>query len=353
MIKPTIFFSHSSQDKEYLLLLKNKILHKTSNTIEIFQSSDGQSIPFGNNWVHKIEENLKNAKLMFVFISPNSLKSNWLYFEAGYSYSKEVRVIPVGINGIDIGQLPPPLNLLQGFNISCFEGINNLIATLNSEFQTSFNPDFNLFDYNELEIKSNNSFKSYNYFEHIDYIETNLSSEIKNTTLKTTVFVDIQGFLKKEGVKFSKNGSNIIHLNGVRITARKNPMTNRDDIYFIIDQLKLSYSLNLIKFLMPIVYEDNRDAYWIHLKFMDNIELLATDFKLSSRLEIINIEKSDLKENLFSYKSLLFTIDDLSEINSGKKGKRLRIVFDFSKLEVSEVFELIDLLFEAKVIWKD
>ena len=122
MEKPIIFFSHSSRDKKYLIALKNKILHLTSNTIEIFQSSDGESIPFGNNWVHKIEYNLNTARLMFVFVSPNSLKSNWLYFESGYSYSKGIKVIPIGINGIDIGKLAPPINLLQGFNITSFEG---------------------------------------------------------------------------------------------------------------------------------------------------------------------------------------------------------------------------------------
>ena len=105
MEKPIIFFSHSSKDKEFLLTLKNKLLRKTSKTIEIFQSSDGESISFGNNWIHKIEENLNYSKLMFVFLSPNSIKSNWIYFESGYSYSKGIKVIPIGINGIDVGSL--------------------------------------------------------------------------------------------------------------------------------------------------------------------------------------------------------------------------------------------------------
>ena len=56
--KPIAFFSHSSRDKEALGRLKDLFVEKTGGTIEIFLSSDGQSIKFGRNWVHRIEEAL-------------------------------------------------------------------------------------------------------------------------------------------------------------------------------------------------------------------------------------------------------------------------------------------------------
>ena len=102
MSKPTIFFSHFSKDKEIVLKIKNKLMKFTSNTIEIFQSSDGESIPFGTNWIHKVEDGLKNSKVMFVFITENSISSGWIYFEAGFAYSKGIHVIPVGL-GINVG----------------------------------------------------------------------------------------------------------------------------------------------------------------------------------------------------------------------------------------------------------
>ena len=64
MDKPTIFFSHSSKDSSTILPIKNKITATTAKVLDIFMSSDGQSIPFGHNWVHKIEEGLNNAKIM-------------------------------------------------------------------------------------------------------------------------------------------------------------------------------------------------------------------------------------------------------------------------------------------------
>lgn len=41
IMKPTIFFSHSSKDKESLIVLKELIEEKTGGTINIFMSSDG------------------------------------------------------------------------------------------------------------------------------------------------------------------------------------------------------------------------------------------------------------------------------------------------------------------------
>ena len=49
MEKPTIFFSHSSKDRNAILPIKEKLMKVTCGVIQIFMSSDGQSIPFGNN----------------------------------------------------------------------------------------------------------------------------------------------------------------------------------------------------------------------------------------------------------------------------------------------------------------
>ncbi len=148
MIKPTLFFSHSSKDKDAILLLKNKLEKATGSVLNIFMSSDGQSIPFGTNWIHKIEDGLQQAKIMFVFVTENSVSSGWIYFEAGFAYSKGIQVIPVGI-GIDIGGLKPPLNLLQGFNIISEDSLNNFISIVNEVFDYQFEESFTQADYTQ------------------------------------------------------------------------------------------------------------------------------------------------------------------------------------------------------------
>lgn len=59
MKKPTVFFSHSSKDKKFLTRLKEMVAAKTGNSIDIFLSSDGESIPLGRNWVHTIQKHSK------------------------------------------------------------------------------------------------------------------------------------------------------------------------------------------------------------------------------------------------------------------------------------------------------
>jgi len=143
MFKPIVFFSHSSKDKDVMVRLKNVFTEKTGGSIEVFLSSDGQSIPLGRNWVYKVQENLKQAGLMIVFVTQNSITSSWIYFEAGYSYSNEIRVVPVGFLGVDLNQLGPPLSLLQGFNITSSDTLNNLIALANEQFKHKHIPSFN------------------------------------------------------------------------------------------------------------------------------------------------------------------------------------------------------------------
>jgi hypothetical protein len=145
MEKPIVFFSHSSKDEKPLKKLKALIDDKTKGSVIIFMTSDGQSIPFGRNWVYKVEEALDNSSLMFVFISPNSLQSNWIYFEAGYAYSKDIKVVPLGILGVDLGKTKPPLSLLQGFNLDNPDTLENIIAIINDTYDlkcdTAFEDD--------------------------------------------------------------------------------------------------------------------------------------------------------------------------------------------------------------------
>ena len=65
---------------------------------------------------------------------PTPLRSSWVYFEAGHDYSKGIRVVPVGVLGVDLVEVPPPLSLLQGFNIRLESSPNSIIAVLNGVF---------------------------------------------------------------------------------------------------------------------------------------------------------------------------------------------------------------------------
>jgi hypothetical protein len=59
-------------------------VEKTHGTIDVFLSSDGQSIQLGHNWVAEVQNALERARFMAVFLTPNSIQSGWIHFEAGY-----------------------------------------------------------------------------------------------------------------------------------------------------------------------------------------------------------------------------------------------------------------------------
>ncbi len=146
-MKPTVFLSHSSQDQAALGEFKKALEQKTGRSVQLFLSSDGQSIPLGRNWIHRIEQALDDAALMLVFLSPAAVASPWIFFEAGYAYSRKLRVVPIAFAGFDISRLAPPLSLMQGFGLSSSDGMNNVIALINQQFDLSFIEDFSEQDY--------------------------------------------------------------------------------------------------------------------------------------------------------------------------------------------------------------
>ncbi len=216
MDKPTIFFSHSSADKDTILPIKEKLCSITANVLDVFMSSDGQSIPFGNNWIHKIEEGLNKAQVMFVFVTPISVNSAWIYFEAGFAYSKNIEVIPVGI-GISIGQLKPPLSLLQGFDITSTDSLNNFISIINRRFSLEFNFAFTDDTYNAIfasttgynnHINIGEVFRGANYIICSQYLSSN-SDKIIRYDIDAWA-ANIKDYLKDKNIKFASHQSSII-----------------------------------------------------------------------------------------------------------------------------------------------
>ena len=359
MDKPTIFFSHSSLDKEYISLLKGKLSNKTAKTIEIFQSSDGESIPFGNNWVHKVEESLNNAKIMLVFVSPLSMTSSWIYFEAGFSYSKDIRVIPIGICGIDVGQLRPPLNLLQGFNISNSEGLNNLITVINREFDCDFEEGFTDQDYMDFSIlERENSSESVQAFEAMDYIYFGFPKEFgskekgDNFSIKNDPLKIVEQCLNDLEISNNYSDTNKIHAPGIIFTAHGGA---RD---FTAIKMKVApYSLlqcnEVINLLCSELYEKEKlNKFWCNVIFNKGFSLETTDFKVSSKLHKFGLQMSDLNGGFFKYDKIDFTLSpkpersDFFEIDV----ENLRMVFDAGSFDSQVVIDLVVQLMSAKVI---
>lgn len=274
MEKPTIFFSHSSKDRDAILPIKEKLMKITSGVIQIFMSSDGQSIPFGNNWVHKIEEGLNSAKIMFVFVTPTSIESGWIYFEAGFAYSKGIDVIPVGV-GVDIGSIKPPLSMLQGFNITSGESLNNFVTVINKNLDYCFEPKFDEEDFIFLDtaIEKENPLPNFNeLFGIADYkiFSSKISPEDfdgREDVLPT--FNKMKEYLEQNGYEFATcenaDGEIVTLLvNGLKINCsagskihgeyRYNELTISMALYSFVDAYNLFKELVLISNVGSKVY---------------------------------------------------------------------------------------------------
>lgn len=150
-MKPMVFLSHSSRDAEALIRLKKLLVEKTSGTVEFFLSSDEVSIIYGHNWIEQILTALSKASVSFTFLSPNSLHSQWIFFEAGLAYQRGIQVVSVGILGVNIGEVPPPLGLLQGFNLDSAKGLGKIVKILNDCFAYSCPTEFTKTDFDIFE----------------------------------------------------------------------------------------------------------------------------------------------------------------------------------------------------------
>lgn len=351
-MKPTIFFSHSSKDKESLIILKNLIEEKTGGTINIFMSSDGQSIPFGSNWMYKIEEGLKNARIMFVFVTPKSIDTGWIYFEAGYAYSKGIEVIPIGIN-VDIGSMKPPISLLQGFNMISAESINNIIHIINKKFDFNFRISFSEEDFKKITYKNSSNSTLILGEEVIDSISTSIfdyqseGNEVKINCEKA--FESIKNKLIEKDIEYCIDNNNSILINGLKIY--RNEKENR--ISFKMDSIGFFNNFDLVNEMVNSGYIDynGKNPHYIEIKVKNKYELLKDDIKISSKIannSIFSINRE--KIGFFNYKQYRFIIEEDKENRRFVGNKRIRLVYPTNNYNTEEILELISELSEMKII---
>lgn len=375
MGKPTLFFSHSSKDKDIILSIKNKLDLATGGVMDIFMSSDGQSIPFGTNWIHKIEEGLQTAQIMFVFVTENSISSGWIYFEAGFAYSKGIQVIPVGI-GIDIGGLKAPLNLLQGFNITSADSLNNFITIINRTFSYKFENSFTDEDYLQIDTLTSNADKNViNFEEVIKYGEYELYSHYHNEDDSLEEF-DIDGYFDKILSYLNENsipysikeqyrnrkdtcvvvyGIKILYSPLSTVMGEKTPSYDEmGKIQFRISAYNFKKSFALLKQLILL---SDRPKCFILLHLFDGYSYVTT---VEDSASIIS-EHSDyfgfVKDHIAGYSCdnlnvNFYIFEDRKDRKRTNEEYVLSVVSETNSFSAENVMALIDKLYDIKIIYK-
>jgi hypothetical protein len=296
MSKPTVFISHSSKDEPVLRQLKQKLNDKLGGTVDIFLSSDGQSIPLGKNWVHRVEKALGDAKLMIVFLSPSSINSNWIYFEAGFSYSKEIRVVPVAILGVDLAKISAPLSLLQGFNIINADGLNNIIALINTTFDFSHKETFNEDDFNGIfrlsNLRTGSALGEYTTLVNIITIQYN--------NVKAKNISEILSLLEKNKIDHQTN-NDVVYTHGLEIQLR----TDNSTIFARVDPILSNITFPVIDCAV-LEFLDDKSVMEMKVFFNSWVNYVSDSPKLTARF--YGSEISLGKSGVFLYKDLSLSL---------------------------------------------
>jgi hypothetical protein len=77
-----IFLSHAQSDAEAAKTLKTWLLLAFSN-VQVFASSDWQSIEMGMDWYETIDRALRDSTLGILLVTENSIKRPWVNYELG------------------------------------------------------------------------------------------------------------------------------------------------------------------------------------------------------------------------------------------------------------------------------
>jgi len=113
MQKMMVFISHIAEEAEIAQSLKKLLETSFLGIIEVFVSSDANSLHLGQKWLDHVTTALKSCKVEIVIASPISVKRPWINFEAGGGWILDIPVIPLCHSGMTPSNLPKPLNDLH------------------------------------------------------------------------------------------------------------------------------------------------------------------------------------------------------------------------------------------------
>lgn len=140
-MKPIVFVSHINEEADVAKWLSESISHLLLDGVQFFVSSDGTAIVGGDPWLRKIEQGLRDARIVLVLCSSRSVRRPWVNFEAGGAWIAGKRVVPICHAGMRPANLPEPLRTLQAYDLLKGKDLVALVALLAREAELR-NPKF-------------------------------------------------------------------------------------------------------------------------------------------------------------------------------------------------------------------
>ncbi|MDK0669362.1 toll/interleukin-1 receptor domain-containing protein [Clostridium perfringens] len=200
MNKPIVFISHITEEKDLAYKVKELIEESFLEMMEVFVSSDGESIGAGARWLDNITDSLNNCSIELILCSPESVKRPWVNFEAGAGWVRSIPVIPLCHSGMKPEKLPIPLNMLQAINLNEVSGLK-LLAPVLATAINSRTPKIDFGDFIDYVKEFEKNYTLGNSFLEMFKIINGPTKELLNSLDKKEAIGIKLGFLDNDIIK--------------------------------------------------------------------------------------------------------------------------------------------------------
>lgn len=106
------FLSHAAADRKLAKHFR-MALEAGAPGVEYFLASHRGQIPTGDSWCSAIFDNLREADRVAILLTPRSVRSLWVAFEAGAAWRPKPYPLVLFCVGISVDEVPTPFSELQ------------------------------------------------------------------------------------------------------------------------------------------------------------------------------------------------------------------------------------------------
>jgi TIR domain len=133
MTKPKLFVSHVTEEAPLAEILKAHLSRDFLGLVDIFVSSDMDSIAAGDNWLRRLEQALRESSALLVLCSYASINRPWVNFEVGAAWISSIPIVPICHSGLRPTGLPMPFNVLQAIEANSESGLKRAYVLVASK----------------------------------------------------------------------------------------------------------------------------------------------------------------------------------------------------------------------------
>jgi hypothetical protein len=133
-----VFISHFTGEKAIAKELQD-LLKECFPGLQVFRSSDADSIETGEGQYSAILSALRSAEILIVLLSSESANRPWVAFETGYGRGKSATVLPWAVRGAKATHLPSPFSEMMVREVTADE-VGKLLDLIEERTKLSRRP---------------------------------------------------------------------------------------------------------------------------------------------------------------------------------------------------------------------